>query len=765
MICFPLDNTPYEAKDMGTYLATRTRGVFSSDGNLAVTPGESGLSVSVSPGLAWLKWSDYWGTAALQEQALTLALDTADGALKRIDAIVCRLDKVNNRAEIVVKKGAPSSAPIVVPPVRDANYDELYIATVLIGAGVISISASAITDQRLNEEYCGLMRDGVTGIPTASLHAQAQQILTELTDALNAQIVRQSSEFDAWFEELKGKLGEDPATALQQQVDNLNAAVVGDAFQASGTPVSIAYAGAQRIASITAYGENAQGGTTEAPVALTGVDSAILFEQHTPINLAKPITADRYGVSVITNADGSVTVKGTATDETWPRLVEVNIPSAIIAGDITISLSSPASVKMQFQAMTPDGRKESYGLSAGSTSITVKIKSGYTGMHIFLSLLPDQTIDETFHIMIAQGTEPVPFVPYVEPSITHLPIPRPLHKVGDVRDICRTRVKSIYDKRIVLDGSLDEAFIQTNIIDGWIQIATESDAVIPESTSIVGSIKSSYLKAYAIEEVYSKKHSGISVDSNRRIRLSFKTSEYPDVTSVETARTYLSAHPLTVYYQSTAYYGTNGLDVCLTEYQTDYIESYAGESITTAWISSTGELSTGAEVAYVLSSPETYATEPLDFDNAAGPLTVMTGGEVEVRMTELVGSRTYDADGDGVVDKAAAVPWDGVTGKPGTFAPSAHTHDDRYYTETEMNTKLNGKADSGHTHTSIRMYNSDWSGTDGSITPVYANANKDYVNLSAGNDAGNKWPHVSCQRINGHALNMSLSGTTLSITW
>ena len=101
--------------------------------------------------------------------------------------------------------------------------------------------------------------------------------------------------------------------------------------------------------------------------------------------------------------------------------------------------------------------------------------------------------------------------------------------------------------------------------------------------------------------------------------------------------------------------------------------------------------------------------------------------------------------------------------QPVEQAKASHTHDDRYYTETEMNTKLNGKADSGHTHTSIRMYNSDWSGTDGS--PVYANANKDYVNLAAGNDAGNKWPHVSCQRINGHALNMSLSGTTLSITW
>lgn len=95
--------------------------------------------------------------------------------------------------------------------------------------------------------------------------------------------------------------------------------------------------------------------------------------------------------------------------------------------------------------------------------------------------------------------------------------------------------------------------------------------------------------------------------------------------------------------------------ICFPLDNTPYIASYAGESITTAWISSTGALSTGAEVAYVLSSPEVYATDPLDIDNAAGPLTVMTGGEVEVRMTELVGSRTYDADGDGVVDEAEKV--------------------------------------------------------------------------------------------------------------
>lgn len=37
---------------------------------------------------------------------------------------------------------------------------------------------------------------------------------------------------------------------------------------------------------------------------------------------------------------------------------------------------------------------------------------------------------------------------------------------------------------------------------------------------------------------------------------------------------------------------------------------------------------------------------------------------------------------------ADAVPWNGVGSKPSTFPPSSHSHDDRYYTETEINTKF-----------------------------------------------------------------------------
>ena len=44
--------------------------------------------------------------------------------------------------------------------------------------------------------------------------------------------------------------------------------------------------------------------------------------------------------------------------------------------------------------------------------------------------------------------------------------------------------------------------------------------------------------------------------------------------------------------------------------------------------------------------------------------------------------------------KASSKPsysWSEITSKPSTFTPASHTHDDRYYTETEINTKLGAK--------------------------------------------------------------------------
>ena len=47
--------------------------------------------------------------------------------------------------------------------------------------------------------------------------------------------------------------------------------------------------------------------------------------------------------------------------------------------------------------------------------------------------------------------------------------------------------------------------------------------------------------------------------------------------------------------------------------------------------------------------------------------------------------------GINVTGSAGSVAWGNVSGKPSSYTPSSHTHDDRYYTEAEINTKLGAK--------------------------------------------------------------------------
>ena len=84
------------------------------------------------------------------------------------------------------------------------------------------------------------------------------------------------------------------------------------------------------------------------------------------------------------------------------------------------------------------------------------------------------------------------------------------------------------------------------------------------------------------------------------------------------------------------------------------------------------------------------------------------------------------ADNAGNAASASSVDWSNVKNKPSTYTPSAHTHtiaqitnlqstldgksnnghthDDRYYTESEMDAKLAGKANVSHGHNNIGCY-------------------------------------------------------------
>ena len=296
----------------------------------------------------------------------------------------------------------------------------------------------------------------------------------------------------------------------------------------------------------------------------------------------------------------------------------------------------------------------------------------------------------------------------VNDDVTELPIPRPLRKVGDVRDVCRTRVKSVYDKRIVLDGT-----------ENWnISSSKPNSFLTPVSERIVNGLSDSYptLKS---PEIGTK--NGIYLNYTADIIVTDLACS-----TVEEFKAHLSAHPLTVYYQSTSYNGANGLDVCLAEYQTGFVELDGTEDVVfdtygntqkrirfdldrnaiaryalkfshgnpgdtptvtggisasfnrdmlnrlqiicspdtwtalgvtdtataKTWLAAQKAAGTPIQVAYQLATPETYATDPLDIDNAAGPLNVMTGGELEVTLTHRMltpytaWAIRYDSEGE-----------------------------------------------------------------------------------------------------------------------
>ena len=244
IVAFPLDNTEYTASAMGAFLATRTRGVYSADDSLAVTA-NGNMTVTVGPGLAWLKAADYWGLAVCSEAAVTLTVPTARSSAKRMDAVCLRLDKTGNKAELIVKPGTPAAVPVLPPLQRNDSYDEIYLASISLAAGQVAVSAADITDLRLNEEYCGLMRDGVTGIPTAQITAQADALMEQLRQAIQA--ASSGEGVSVYTHQKSGTIHKLTGSGHNGRVKLTANVAAGDTVQLNGKTVP-AYVGAETFA-------------------------------------------------------------------------------------------------------------------------------------------------------------------------------------------------------------------------------------------------------------------------------------------------------------------------------------------------------------------------------------------------------------------------------------------------------------------------------------------------------------------------------------
>ena len=188
IITYPENGITYDADDASGYLSTRLSGVYSADEDFSVTA-NGDLTVTVSAGQAWVRPARFRGRSIILEQPETVTLTAADTVRSRIDRLVLRYDAAAKKTSLTVLTGTPDSASPTAPEIiRTALVYDLCLADIRRPAGSTVVTAADITDTRADEAVCGVMRDGVTGIPTAQLQAQALAIMTQLSTELHAKL-------------------------------------------------------------------------------------------------------------------------------------------------------------------------------------------------------------------------------------------------------------------------------------------------------------------------------------------------------------------------------------------------------------------------------------------------------------------------------------------------------------------------------------------------------------------------------------------------
>lgn len=245
IVLYPANGYDFDAADVAAYLAGLISGVFSGDEDFPVTAA-GGLKVTVGAGRGWVHPSRFTGYSITKREADTLTMPLADPSLPRIDRIVMRYDAGARAASLQVLQGTASNTPTAPAISRTELIYDLCLAEITRPAGSTSISTGQITDTRLDEALCGLVRDGVTGIPTDELLAAARERINALEEkatssaaaAKDSAEAAKSSETKSAASEKAAKTSETAAKQALQDTETEHTAALQDIARARTTALN-----------------------------------------------------------------------------------------------------------------------------------------------------------------------------------------------------------------------------------------------------------------------------------------------------------------------------------------------------------------------------------------------------------------------------------------------------------------------------------------------------------------------------------------------
>ena len=627
------------------------------------------------------------------------------------------IDSINATPSAFVVKGTYSSGSLYTASV--ANYPGYKNEQLIVlslnqkNTGAVQININGTTNKDVMKYGSdGVLKavdagDFVANSPVLCLYDGTRFVVIGITSASSITVTGEAGDIlqiaDDGTIESSGKKAAQPngIATLDENGNVVQVANMANSAAAvySGEPVTIEYADENRIGSVTAYGNNSQtSGTTTAPISMNGVDSVQVSGNNLFLNNAE--TETKSGITFTVNPDKSVTINGTnSTSGSVAFYTGYN--ESLPAGSYTLSGTSSltGSAEIGIKIKRVRGTFEWFSINSSLHTRTLNIATGDIIDSFYVIVRAGQTANNVkVYPMLNVGSTALPYEPY-NGNITQLPIPRELHRIGEAADKCVTRTNSEYNRRLVFVG--DET-------EGWsLRSGTAHTFVITAGTGTIKKGASNRYKNILIDDF--DETNGIYLSGNT---LMVAVSDL-SCNSVTEFKNKLKSKPLIVYVQAAGYDGTNGLDVCMTKYQTGFVEldgtegieyqsaynrfaymlpstavndsgfcshykklmtsapgedkyivtrpeavyfydsQYTNADAFNAYLAAQKAAGTPVQTAYQLATPEVYDTDPLDIDNAAGPLTVVTGGQVEVKMTDFVTDRTpaflnkLDKTGDG----------------------------------------------------------------------------------------------------------------------
>lgn len=327
----------YVADDFARYFrAFISSGTFMrSPTNLQVFANDD-MTVTLKPGSLIIDGYRYDNTADI-----TIKVDAADGVLNRIDRVVCTWDKESRDIHAELIKGEPAYTPVAPECRRTVEYMDYAVADIYVAAGVIKIVQSAITDQRLNTEVCGLATPFVE-LDLSTIMKQIQSYHDETVEEIEAWKKKEKQETDTWqqeqvatLQEWVEALKEDNTEACKVIVETLEQyekdAEQNFANWYDTNTTNWAAKFTEWLDNLKAQLEgdiatNLQKQIDEVKDMATTANENIALNKQTlgysKKNLLKTVagTSTSSGVTITVNDDGSVIANGTATADVWKTL-------------------------------------------------------------------------------------------------------------------------------------------------------------------------------------------------------------------------------------------------------------------------------------------------------------------------------------------------------------------------------------------------------------------------------------------------------------